>query len=315
MTSAVLRFLVPVLAASVLLAEDAPVIESPTPEPVVAPTTTKAPDAAKPKSDKKIPGDARPALFVNVKVSTRTAALNQPVRVEFFTPARQIENLDIAAAIIGGVAMSAGPTWRLVGKPTVTENDKIRSVTVAFTLLPRTTGELSLPRFPLTWLAGEPMPELGQVKVEPGVIVAGENKPLPREVEGIAGFPWGVPLKDLLGKELKGEQVEAKGDISIAKPRPGLELTFRGGELAEAMLTVEDLKLEQAEASFIERWGVQQVTLEDGRPAWMLGWTRIDVAPREGGGVVLHLVREDVIARAAAGQVRGRVFDILEGNR
>jgi hypothetical protein len=26
-------------------------------------------------------------------------------------------------------------------------------------------------------------------------------------------------------------------------------------------------------------------------------------------------VREDVLARAAAGQVRGRVFDLLEGNR
>jgi hypothetical protein len=306
MPSALLRLLVPVLAAACLLAEDVP---APTPA-----STAEVP-APKARAERKPSADARPALFVNVKVSTRTAALNQPVRVEFFTPARQIDNLDIAAAITGGVAMSAGPTWRLVGKPTVTENEKIRSVTVAFTLLPRISGDLALPRFPLTWLAGEPLPDLGQVKVEPGVLVAGEKKPLPREVEGVGGLPWGVALKDVLGKEIKGEQVEAKGEISIAKPRPGLELTFRGGDLAEALLTVEDLKLEQAEASFIERWGVPQVALDDGRPAWLLGWTRIDVQPREGGGVILHLVREDVLARAAAGQVRGRVFDLLEGNR
>jgi len=315
MSRSFLRLLVPVLACGALIAEDAAPL-APPPPPTTPANSEVAPVVSPIKPEARKPAaDARPALFVNVRVSSRSVQLNQPVRVEFFTPARQLESIDIAAAVSSGVVMGGANTWRLVGKPTVVENEKIRSVTVSFTLLPRTVGELALPRFPLTWLAGEPLPEMGVVKVEPGVIVGSERKPLPREVEGVAGFPWGVALKDLLGKELKGDQVEAKGDISIAKPRLGLELTFRGGDLAAADLAVPDLNAEAAQVSFVQRWGVPQLTLEDGTPAWLLGWTRIVVLPRTGGGVVLHLVREDILARAAASQVKDSVFDILEGNK
>jgi hypothetical protein len=312
MSRILLPALLPVLACVALVAEDTPPVAPAAPEaaqPVVAPIPAPKADARKPAAD------ARPALFVNVRVAARSVQLNQPVRVEFFTPARQLESVDIAAAVSSGLVMAGADTWRLVGKPTVVENEKIRSVTVSFTLLPRTVGELALPRFPLTWLAGEPLPEMGVVKVESGIVVGSERKPLPREVDGVAGFPWGVALKDLLGKELKGEQVEAKGEISVAKPRLGLELTFQGGELAGAELDVPDLDPEAAQVSFVQRWGVPQLTLDDGAPAWLLGWTRIVVKPRTNGGVVLHLIREDVLARAAASKVKDAVFDILEGNK
>jgi hypothetical protein len=253
------------------------------------------------------------AMFVNAKVSARTVALNQPVRIEFFTGARQIENIDIPAAIAAGVAMASGRMWRLVGRPTVTENEKIRTVQVAFSLVARASGEVPLPRFPLTWLSGDPIPDFGSVKVDANLVVSGEARPLPKEVDGVGGHPWGSRLDAVLAKEAPGLKAEERDGVQALRPRKELELRFRQGDLAEATLDAPGLTLDQAQASFLDRWGMPQSS-EGGTLVWVLGWTRIS-ASAVPEGVRIQLVREDLTGKAAAGQVKKRVFDALEGGR
>lgn len=258
---------------------------------------------------------ARPAqaMFVNAKISARSVALNQPVRIEFFTGARQVENIDIPAAIAAGVSMSSGRMWRLVGRPTVTENEKIRTVQVAFSVVARSSGEVPLPRFPLTWLSGDPMPDFGSVKVDANLVVTGETRPLPKEVDGVGGHAWGSHLDTVLAKEAPGLKAEERDGVQVMRPRKELELRFRQGDLAEATLDAPGLTLDQAQASFLDRWGMPQSS-EGGTLVWVLGWTRIS-ASAVPEGVRIQLVREDLTGKAAAGQVKKRVFDALEGGR
>lgn len=251
------------------------------------------------------------AAFVNHKVSSRKVSVNQPVRLEFTTMPRQIEGIDVAAAVTNGIALAGAATWRLSGKPTVSEAEKTKTLTVMVTLLPRTAGDLALPAIPLTWLSGEPRPDFGVISVSQTIAIAGEAKPLPPEYDGVGGFLWGAKQEELVGKEIPAAAVSTQGERTVARVSGSLELGFRAGELADATLLASGLTLEQARASFCERWGLP--TSEDAMAmTWILGWTRITAVP-SADGVKIDLLREDLQAKQAAGQVKARVFNLLEG--
>ena len=237
-------------------------------------------------------GEAPRSAFFNQKVSARTVALNQPVRIELTTVPRQIEGVSIEGSIADAVTLGNGQAWRLVGRPTTQIDDKTKTVRVSIVLLPRAVGDSPLPTIAISWLNGEQTAEFGSVKVEPQLVVGSEIKPMPSELTAVAGFAWGGKLD--------------------AKPKPGLELGFRRGELVEAAIDAGDITLEDARASFLARWGSPQIE-EAGSLTWVLGWTRINVAPRaDGKGVRLTLVREDLLARAVQARITDKVFGLLE---
>lgn len=256
-------------------------------------------------------GESR-TMNLNPRISSRQINLNQAVRIDFTTNGRQVENVDIAAAVVNGVSLSGASAWRLLGRPMVTESEKPRTVTVVFSLMPRTTGDLRLPQFPLTWLSGEPLGDLGSVTVAPAVLVGGETRELPRECGGIGGIDWGAKLDDLRAAgRLPQGGMTATGNIQVLKGEAGIEWTFRGGELAEAAILAPGLGLEQAQGGFLARWGLPQETGAEG-PVWVLGWVRIN-ARATTDGVRVHLLHEGIAARLARSQVQNRVFDLLDG--
>lgn len=255
--------------------------------------------------------DNKSTVFVNSKVAPRKISVNQPVRIEFTTMPRQIEGIDIAAAVINGIAVTSVSTWRLIGKPTVTEQEKLKTITVVFSLLPRTTGDVALPSFPLTWLSGEPRPDFGEVTVTQTIAIGGETRALPPEYDGVGGFLWGAKQEDLVGGKIPASVISTQADRTAAKVSGSLEIGFRTGELADALLMAPGINLDQARTSFCERWGLP-ITEADGALTWILGWTRITASPST-DGVKIDLIREDIQAKQAAAQVRGRVFNLLEG--
>ena len=254
-------------------------------------------------------GDAPRSAFFNQKVSARTVALNQPVRLELTTVPRQVEGVSIEAAISDAVTLGGGQAWRLVGKPSAQIDDKTKTVRVSIVLLPRAVGESPLPVLPISWLSGEQIAEFGSVKVEPQLVVGSENKPLPAELSAVAGFAWGARLDTL--KDQVGATT-ADGERIVAKPKAGLELIFRRGELVEASIDAGELTVETARASFLARWGSPQIE-EAGSLTWVLGWTRISATPSpDGKSVRLALAREDLLAKAVQARITDKVFGLLE---
>lgn len=256
-------------------------------------------------------GDARTA-FYNQKVSTRTVALNQPVRIELTTVPRQVEGISIEASVTDAITLSAATHWRLVGKPTAIVDEKTRTVRVALSLLPRAVGEFALPAVPISWLTGDQIAEFGQVKVESRLVIGDDTRPLPAELDSVSGFAWGSRL-DAVRDRLPPGSITGDAERSVAKPQAGLELIFRRGELVEAAIDAGDLTLETARASFLDRWGPPQ--LEDAASiTWVLGWTRINAVPgAEGKGMRVQFAREDLVARITRSKVADRVFGLLEG--
>ena len=252
---------------------------------------------------------------VNSRVSQRTIALNQPVRVEFSTLPRQVEGVDVKLAVNRALdASRLAGKWRLLGEPAVTEHEKTRVVSVSYSLLPRQTGsETALPKVPLTWLAGEQVAEFGLVAITPTIQIGNESKDLPKEVTGVGGFLWGGSITEANAR-LKPEQIVARGGEVVANAQPGLDLVYRGGALAEAVLTVSGMPLEPARDSFLGRWGMPQVEKAD-EIAWILGWTSITAKPSaDRSGTVITLRREDIQAALDQSTVTTRVFDVLDGS-
>jgi hypothetical protein len=254
-------------------------------------------------------GDAPRSAFFNQKVSARTVALNQPVRLELTTTPRQVESVSIEAAISDAVTLGGGKSWRLVGKPSAQVDEKTRTVRVSIVLLPRRVGEAPLPVIPVSWLNGEQFAEFGAVKVEPTLVVGSESRPLPAELTAVGGFAWGGRLDEL--KPQLGT-LTSDGERILAKPRPGLELIFRRGELVEAAIDAGELTVETARASFLARWGSPQIE-EAGTLTWVLGWTRIIASPStDGKGVLLALAREDLLAGAVQARIADKIYGLLE---
>jgi hypothetical protein len=233
------------------------------------------------------------------------------------TTPRQIENIDIAAAVANAITLSGTP-WRMLGRPLVSEHEKTHTITVSIALLTRQPGRQPLPQIPLTWLQGDSYAEFGPAKVSDKIAVGGEELDLPKECVGVAGFIWGSKIAELKTTRIPDNLVVDEGTRIVAKPQPGLELIFRGGELAEASVAAPGLTLDQARDSFFTRWGLPQLEEAAGEhPAaitWIIGWTRITATQGAGdAGVRLTLVREDIESRQSQERVKGAVFDVLEG--
>lgn len=257
-------------------------------------------------------GEPRSGNFVNAKVSAKTVSLNQVVRVEFTTLPRQVEGVDIKLTVQRALdAARLAGIWRALGEPVVSEHEKTRTITVSFAVLPRKVGELVLPKVGLAWLNGEQIAEFGVVTVAPQLQVGSETRELPKEVSGVAGFLWGERLTDAKAK-LSAEQLATRGDAVVATLQPGLQLYFRGGALAEAVLTVADLTLARAKDSFLGRWGAPQQETATAL-TWILGWTSITATPgTDGTSTVVRLIREDVQAALDQDAVSRRVFNVLD---
>ncbi|MCX8040810.1 MAG: hypothetical protein RMM29_01245 [Planctomycetota bacterium] len=252
-------------------------------------------------------GEAPRSAFFNQRVSARSLALNQPVRLEFTTGPRQIESVNIEAAVADAILVGYARQWRLVGRPAVQIDEKTRTVRVSLVLQPRTTGQANLPAIPVSWLTGDQIAEFGQVTVESQVLIGGELRPIPGEVQGVGGFAWGAALAELapqLG------QTTVEGDRTLARPKPGLTLIFYRGKLAEAQIDTPDVALEAARPSFLARWG-SPLSEDANGLLWVIGWTRIAASKLE-RGVRVSLVREDLFDRAVQERIADQVFRYFE---
>lgn len=272
--------------------------------------------------------------FINAKVSSKRICLNEAVRVEFTTMPRDVENIDIAAAVANAVRLGGAETWRLVGKPTISEQlgsvsgsgttsdpakpvkERPKPITVVFSLLPRKAGDLVLPDVPVTWIQGNAVARFDTVVVAPQVMVGGTAKELPKEVYGVAGYTWGTRLETLKDKFTPDQLVTSpNGTRTDAKAQKHLNLGFSNGALVDAQLFAPGLTFDQARISFLERWGIPQEDLGN-ELKWQLGWTHITVVSavvNSVSGIEIHLNRDDYMADQAKTQVKTDVFGVLEG--
>ncbi len=276
--------------------------------------------------------EPKQATFVNPQLSSRSIALNQVLRLEFTTAARQIDGVDIAAAVVN--AFSSGEVqWRLIGKPVVSETSRAKAnpsererpslVNVVVVLLPRRSGDVPLPTLLLTWLQGNQFAEFGIVQVARNLAIGNQQSPLPAEVDGLAGYPWGSKLAAVTAKgaPLANARMETNGPTTRVVANDNLTLLFHGEELGEAVLVAPGLSLDAARDSFLKRWGLPQIETSATAagsaasvPAsltWILGWTRI-TATETAQGVTLAFVREDIQARLNRNRVAKQVFEVLD---
>jgi hypothetical protein len=249
---------------------------------------------------------------VNARVSATQVALNQPVRLEFATMPRQVDGIDIAAAVTNALVLAGGQDWKLMGTPSVNDSDtKSKVVSVAVTLMPRATGEHPIPDIPITWLQGNYIAHVDAVTVVDNIQIAGAVRALPNEVNGIASWKWGLDLNEAM-KRLTPDRIQKDGERVKAKVDDGLELEFIDGRLGAAILSQPDLDLEQARTSLLERWGLP-VEGAPGRVHWLLGWTSITATSgADGKGLTLRFEREDIQQQAARLRVRSQVLDVLD---
>ncbi|MEK7415217.1 MAG: hypothetical protein AAB263_18075 [Planctomycetota bacterium] len=257
-----------------------------------------------------IAGEARTAFF-NQQVSSRTISLNQPIRLEMTTRPKVVEGVNIEAAISDAITLGYTAHWRLVGKPSAVIDERSKTLCVSVVLLPRVTGDITLPVLPVSWLNGDQLASFGQVKVESQLLIGNETRPLPAEMEGVGGFPWGCTLADVKDR-LPTAIVTVDGERTLVKAQPELDLSFRRGQLVEATLASSDMTIETARASFLARWGSPQIEEAYGM-TWIIGWTRINaVSVGDGKGIKLVLAREDLVAAATKAKVSEKVFSILD---
>lgn len=272
-----------------------------------------------------IAGEAARPTFINARVSAKEICLNETVRVEFTTLPRDIEGVDVAKSVANSLRLSATTTWRLVGEPIATEflrgapspaegdkpvRERPKPITVVFHVLPRTTGDVSLPDIPITWLQGNTVARFAPVVVKPNLIIAGKVSELPREAAGVGGFHWSSTL-DEVRTRVDASKVKKDGARTLITPQPNLTLIFTGGIFGEALLRAPGLTKEQARTSFLQRWGIPQQEDEESL-TWIIGWIRITARP-DPDGISLQLVREDAQAELASAQVTGDVFNVLDG--
>lgn len=266
--------------------------------------------------------------FINTRISSPKICLNEIERVEFTTMPRDVESVDIAAAVANALRLGAGGQWRLIGKPSITElsgtptavdpnrpaptvvRERPRPVTVVFTLMPRVAGDLALPDVPLSWLQGNQVAHFPVVVVDASIKVGSSSQDLPREVDGVAGFAWNAKFSEVK-EHVPADQIEILKDRTLIRPQKNLTLDFFGGTLAGAELIAPGLTIEQARLEFLKHWGLPVIE-EPSALTWILGWTRI-TAKADANGISLELVREDVQANLTHTQVSAEVFGVLDG--
>ena len=274
-----------------------------------------------------VAGEAARPTFVNAKVSAKEICLNEPLRIEFTTMPREIADVDIVNSISNSLRLGASKSWRLVGEPQVTESlrlapapansekpvkERPKPITVVFSLLPRTSGDLTLPDLPLTWLLGNNFAKFNSVTVVSSILVAGKRTDLPQEANGVGGFAWSSTL-DEVRTRVSAEKIKKDGAKTIITPKPPLSLIYTEGLLGEAILRAPALTLDVARTEFLQRWGIPQQE-DAGSLTWFIGWTRITARP-DPEGITLTLVREDIQAKLAKAQVSSDIFNVLENSK
>ena len=92
--------------------------------------------------------------------------MNQTILVRFTTLRPQLEDVD--PRVIVDAALSQGETaanWRLLGKPVIVDNEKVGTLNISFSLLPRVSGDVPLPEIPVRWLRGNQIASFGNAQV------------------------------------------------------------------------------------------------------------------------------------------------------
>lgn len=272
-----------------------------------------------------IAGEAVRPTFINARVSAKEICLNESVRVEFTTLPRDIDGIDVAASVANSLRLSAVSTWRLLGEPVATEalrgapaptegdkpvRERPKPITVVFNVLPRTTGDLTLPDIPITWLQGNTVARFNTVVVKPNLLVAGKQIDLPREAAGVGGFHWSSTLDEVKNR-VDATKIKKDGNRTLVTPQPNLTLIFTGSVFGEANLRAPGLTKEAARTSFLQRWGIPQ-TEDANSLSWIIGWIRITARP-DADGITLQLIREDAQAELAHSQVNNDIFGVLDG--
>ena len=271
-----------------------------------------------------IAGEATRPAFVDARISAKEICLNETVRIEFTTNPRDIPNVDVVQSITNSLQLSAALSWRLVGEPQLTEalratprvvdpvkpvKEPLKPIRVVFYLLPRVTGELTIPDLPITWLQGNFVAHFNPVTVVPNILIAGKRVDIPQEANGVGGFAWTSTL-DEVRTRVSADKIKGDGTRTVITPKPQLTLTYTNGFLGEATLRAPALTLDVARSEFLQRWGIPQQ--EDATSlTWFVGWTRITARP-DPQGITLSLVREDIQAKLANAQVKADIFNVLE---
>lgn len=271
-----------------------------------------------------IAGEATRAAFVDARISAKEICLNEAVRVEFTTNPRDIPNVDVVQSITYSLQLSAAKSWRLMGEPQLTEalratprvadplkavKEPLKPIRVVFYLLPRVTGDLTIPDLPITWLQGNFVAHFNPVTVVPNILIAGKRVEIPQAANGVGGFAWTSTL-DEVRTRVSADKMKVDGTRTVITPKPQLTLTYSNGFLGEATLRAPALTLDVARSEFSQRWGIPQQE-DTNSLTWFIGWTRITARP-DPQGITLSLVREDIQAKLANAQVKADIFDVLE---
>ena len=253
------------------------------------------------------------------QISSRTIPLNGIVQIRFSTMPPQVEEVDPVTAVRNALTTAAvRRDWRLHGEAEIDQHPRARDVTVAFSLMPRRTGEIMLPTIPVSWMGRDQFAELGTVVVEPSLRMGTESLPLPPQIEQIAGHAWGTSASDLADVYPSHRFLEA-GETRPASilVNEHLQLILRRDHLAEAWLNAREVQLEAALEHFIDRWGDPLVN-ESRHPdephiIWQIGWLRIHAMSHPVGGTRLHFLHEGIARQLVGSAVASDVFAVLDG--
>jgi hypothetical protein len=267
--------------------------------------------------------EERKGAFFNPRVSSRSIAFNQVVRVTFTTIPAQIPEVDVLSTVRSALALpSALADWRLYREPMVVVHERLLTIEVSFALQPRHPGVLPLPSIPVRWLNGDQVGEFGTVAVGDEILVGNQPRPIPLELSAVAGFSWETPyalLKQQIGEPVEIEKGPVDTARSIFKPAEHVEIECRGMLMHSIRIHSTGMDLDQARSSFIDRWG-EPTSDESGnerpRLTWVIGWLRItatQTTDQAGPGISLELLREDVAQKLMSKQIEQKVFDILDG--
>jgi hypothetical protein len=255
--------------------------------------------------------------FLNPQVSAREICLNQTVQIAFVTLKPQVEGVDPSLVIAQALSLpNVQRWWRVVGRPKVEVDDKIKTLKAAFHLLPRSAGLLTLPEIPIKWLAGNTVGRMGDIQVNDQIQMGTERLPPPEEVKGVAGYAWGITLDELLriaGLTAEAVAADPATGCSVVRPKENLDLLVRDRIFAAARLHAPAMPLATARQSFLERWGdpIGEVATANGTViTWMSGWIRIE-AHSCGDGTILYLIHEEIESRLARAAVDRQIFNTL----
>lgn len=254
--------------------------------------------------------EALPAAQYNPRVSHTELPLNGVLTLAFSTSMPQREHIDIAASVRQTCEQSAVVAlWRLTAPPEVRQHERARDVQVTIRLMPRRVGELQPPAIPIHWMEGGTSVTFPTVHVTPDLELGTRRLPLPKQLDGVGGYDWGLGWDEFLKQVGRPLAADAAGMVDA---KPGLRLRFAAQKLAGAELLTPGLPLAQSRASLMERWGTPAQDDPAAGMLWHLGWLQITATDRD-TGTQITMRHEGIDQQALLLQVDQQVFDVLDG--